>query len=116
MLLDQMRAKLLDIVDTNLASVRIYCLYGPWEDLEVHRRDGDVDSVRSRRLELERHARFRPGAWIETDFSCVRWMGERRTPFDRVAWIETPPNLRARRVGLLRRTRFRSGAWIETPS
>jgi CRISPR-associated protein Cas2 len=44
MLLDKMRAKLLDIIDREQDSLRIYRLYGPRDErLEVYGRDGYID-------------------------------------------------------------------------
>jgi|SRR5579862_3850736 len=44
MLLDRMRAKLLEIIDSDQDSLRIYYLYGPRDRrLEVHGRDSYVD-------------------------------------------------------------------------
>lgn len=44
LLLERLRAKLLDIIDIDQDSIRIYYLYGPRDQrLEVHGRDGWVD-------------------------------------------------------------------------
>lgn len=43
-LLDKLRVKLLDIIDSDTDSLRIYYLYGPRENrIEVHGRDKAVD-------------------------------------------------------------------------